>query len=151
MIVTAILALDFGLLRITYRRSELPYDLGALSLVPCLQIAALLAFPRRGPRRPFWLGFLASGSLVLLLYSGVRGPFHRFFEWLSTLVHEGLVSLGPDVTRIALNLSEPANMVIYTAYGIVLIGLPLLVIPTLVGVLAHFAAMRLARRPPATP
>src|SRR5688500_17661561 len=75
MLAIAFVAVDAALLR-----SVNDYDPGALVLVPALQAAVFLAFPPGGGRRPFWVGFLATGSALLLLYSGVRGPFHRPFD-----------------------------------------------------------------------
>ncbi len=134
MLTVAFVAADAALLRST---SDL--DPGAMLLVPALQAALLLAFPTAGGRRPFWVGFLATGSILLLLYSGVRGPFHRPFDrWVD------------DVLRSLLGRGFfPPEFLIrgrVSTMGIVMavVAPPLLALPALGGLAARWYARRRA-------
>jgi len=103
MLVVLFVAVDAALLRMTYHRNCIvPYDMGAFLLVPTLQVAVLLAFPHRGHLRPFWAGFLAAGAVVLLLYSGARGPFHEMPTYWYSALFFFLKARG-------VNLSDPTN------------------------------------------
>ena len=127
MIVILFVAVDAFLLRLTYRRTHIPpYDMGAFLLVPTLQVAMLLAFSLRGHLRPFWAGFLAAGAVVLLLYSGVRGPFHEMPGSWSSAVYHLLRARGVDLLQ--LSDSESVCNLVMSAYCLVVVGLPLLLL-----------------------
>lgn len=120
LLLATFVAIDAALLRSTRN------DPGVFVLVPALQAAVFLALPRRGGLRPGWAGFVATGVLVLALYSGVRGPFQgRPWRWLSyanPALNRLAYSIDPQLAR---NGREPY---VWRAISIVGIGLPMLAI-----------------------
>jgi hypothetical protein len=140
MLIVLVAALDAALLRLTYRpHRTFPFDPGAFVLVPVLQAAVFLAFPRGRRFRPFWAGFLAMGAVVLLLYSGVRGPFHRLSTSFSTEVYHFLQNRGFDLQAYF------DNDLVMIVYALVVMGTPLLLI-SMVGGLAISWTMAALRR-----
>jgi hypothetical protein len=135
MLAIAFVAIDAALLR-----SVNDYDPGALVLVPALQAAVFLAFPPGGGRRPFWAGFLATGSVLLLLYSGVRGPIHRPFDRWCGAVFNFLRERGYWEWEF-----EFRHKVLTWGLMMALTGLPLVAIAVMGGLGARIYAGRKAR------
>ncbi len=145
MVVALFVAIDAALLRLTYRGYQTPpYDAGALMLVPAVQLALFLAFPRRAGMRPFWAGFLAAGLTGLVLYSGVRGPFRSWVGPVADTADRSLLQATEfDISRLAHVDGDRYFVPIHTSFALVVMGFPLLVFATAGGLLAtRLAASR---------
>jgi hypothetical protein len=141
------------LLRLTYRSDAIPpYDAGAFLLVPVLQAAALYSFTRDKRQRPFWDGFLATGAVVLLLYSGIGGPFQRLASAWSSAVFSFLQTCGLDFLEFTygggvLGGSDMLKLhVLLAVYNLIVIGLPLLLISATGGLTVAWIATATRRR-----
>lgn len=143
MLFVLFVAVDLALLRLTYRRNVIPpYDPGPFVLIPALQAAVLLCFSRNRRLHPFWAGFLATGAAVLLVYSGIGGPFQRLASDWSNAVFSVLQACGLDFLRFTygggvLTRNDILKLhVLLAVYNLVVIGMPLLLITATGGLIA---------------
>ena len=136
MFIVAMVAIDFGLLRLMDMASAdaqfvVPSQaVGSVFLmVNILALGLLRVIAVRGKNRPFLVGFELAGSLAVLANSGcyfwipdqMQGMLHKYFEYCVTWWPEWLLEF---VFRP--NIAERAVMVRYT---IMLVLIPILFAP----------------------